>query len=94
MTYNFRVCEHDGLRHLSQSVQDNLKDILPTVSTATLSHHNNSRDFRVFVPIMNDLIKISLQTLTKDERLAKFGTTKMIDSTTISMCLTSYKTNL
>lgn len=86
----FHVCEHDGLRHLSQSVQDNLKDILPTVSTATLSHHNNSRDFRVFVPIMNDLIKIALQTLTKDERLAKFGTTKMIDSTTVSMCLTFF----
>lgn len=86
----FHVCEHDGLRHLSQSVQDNLKDILPTVSTATLSHHNNSRDFRVFVPIMNDLIKIALQTLTKDERLAKFGTTKIIDSTTVSMCLTFF----
>ena len=86
----FHVCEHDGLRHLSQSIQDNLKDILPTVSTATLSNHNNSRDFRVFVPIMNDLIKIALQTLTRDERLAKFGTTKMIDSTTVSMCLTFF----
>ena len=86
----FHVCEHDSLRDLNQSIQDNLKDILPAVSTATLSHHNNSRDFRVFVPIMNDLIKIALQTLTKDERLAKFGTTKMIDSTTVSMCLTFF----
>ena len=86
----FHVCEHDGLRHLSQSVQDNLKDILPTVSTTTLSNHNNNRDFRVFVPIMNNLIKTALQTLTRDERLAKFGTTKMIDSTTVSMCLTFF----
>lgn len=86
----FHVCEHDGLRHLSQSVQDNLKDILPTVSTTTLSNHNNNRDFRVFVPIMNNLIKKALQTLTRDERLAKFGTTKMIDSTTVSMCLTFF----
>ena len=82
----FHICEHDGLRHLSQSVQDNLKDILPTVSTTTLSNHNNNRDFRVFVPIMNT----ALQTLTRDERLAKFGTTKMIDSTTVSMCLTFF----
>lgn len=86
----FHVCEHDGLRHLSQSVQDNLKDILPTVSTTTLSNHNNNRDFRVFVPIMNNLIKKALQTLTRDECLAKFGTTKMIDSTTVSMCLTFF----
>ena len=39
---------------------------------------------------MNDLIQTALQTLTRDERLAKFGTTKMIDSTTISMCLTFF----
>lgn len=36
---------------------------------------------------MNSLIKKALVTLTKDEGLKMFGTTKMIDSTTISMCL-------
>lgn len=40
---------------------------------------------------MEKLIKTAIQTLTKDERLAKFGTTKMIDSTTVSMCLTFFE---
>jgi hypothetical protein len=86
----FHICEHDGLRHLNQSSQDNLTGIIPQVSLATLSNHNNNRDYKVFVPVMNRLVKTALQTLTKDERLAKFGTTKMIDSTTISMCLTFF----
>jgi hypothetical protein len=83
----FHVCEHDSLRHLNQSIQDNLSHILPYVSNSTLSHHHNNRDYKVFIPVMENLIKTALQTLTRDERLAKFGTIKMIDSTTVSMCL-------
>ncbi|MGL5676699.1 MAG: IS4 family transposase [Cellulosilyticaceae bacterium] len=87
----FHLCEHDSLRHLNQSIQDNLSHILPYVSHSTFSHHNNNRDYNVFIPVMEKLIKTALQTLTKDERLAKFGTTKMIDSTTVSMCLTFFE---
>ena len=87
----FHICEHDGLRHLSQCTLENLNHILPKISLATLSNHNNNRDYKVFLPVMSQLIKTALDTLTKDERLAKFGTTKMIDSTTISMCLTFFK---
>ena len=87
----FHVCEHDSLRHLNQSIQDNLSHILPSVSNSTFSHHNNNRDYRVFIPVMEKLIKTALQTLTRDERLAKFGTIKMIDSTTVSMCLTFFE---
>lgn len=86
----FHLCEHDGLRDLNQGMLEQMSNILPSVSLATLSNHNNTRDYRVFIPIMNDLIKTSLTTLTKDERLAKFGSVKMIDSTTISMCLTFF----
>ena len=87
----FHVCEHDSLRDLNQSIQDKLYHILPCVSNSTFSHHNNNRDYKVFIPIMEKLIKTALKTLTKDERLAKFGTTKMIDSTTVSMCLTFFE---
>lgn len=87
----YHVCEHDSLRHLNQSIQDNLSHILPHVSNGTFSHHNNNRDYNVFIPVMEKLIKTALQTLTRDERLAKFGTTKMIDSTTVSMCLTFFE---
>lgn len=86
----FHLCEHDGLRDLKQCMQDQMSGILPSISLSSLSNHNNNRDYRVFIPIMEDLIRICLNTLTKDERLAKFGSVKMIDSTTISMCLTFF----
>jgi hypothetical protein len=83
----FHEREHNSLRHLNQSIQDNLSHILPYVSNSTLSHHHNNRDYKVFIPVMENLIKTALQTLTRDERLAKFDTIKMIGSTTVSMCL-------
>lgn len=86
----FHLCEHKGLRDLNQGMLEQMPTILPSISLGTLSNHNNTRDYRVFIPIMNDLIKISLDTLTKDKRLEKFGSVKMIDSTTISMCLTFF----
>lgn len=86
----FHVCELDGLRHLNQCTLENLNHIIPEISLGTLSNHNNNRDYKVFLPVMNGLIKKALTTLTKDERLKKFGTTKMIDSTTVSMCLTFF----
>ena len=39
---------------------------------------------------MEKLILTALQMLSKDQRLAKFGSVKMIDSTTVSMCLTFF----
>lgn len=86
----FHLCEHDSLRDLKQSMTDQMSEILPDISLATLStlsNHNNNRDYRVFLPIMQDLIDTCVSTLTKDECLKKFGSVKMIDSTTISMCL-------
>lgn len=83
----FHICEHDGLRDLKQSMTDQMSEVLPDISLATLSNHNNTRDYRVFLPIMQDLINACVSTLTKDERLKKFGSVKMIDSTTVSMCL-------
>ena len=69
-----------SLRDLNQSIQDKLHHILPYVSHSTFSHHNNHRYYKVFIPVIEKLIKTALQTLTKDEHLVKFGTTKMIDS--------------
>lgn len=83
----FHICEHDGLRDLKQGMTEQMSEILPDLSLATLSNHNNTRDYRVFIPIMEDLINTCLLTLTRDERLKKFGSVKMIDSTTVSMCL-------
>ncbi|WP_054743271.1 hypothetical protein [Cellulosilyticum ruminicola] len=83
----FHICEHDGLRHLKQSMTEQMSEILPDISLVTLSNHNNPRDYRVFLPIMQELINTCVSTLKNDERLKKFGSVKMIDSTTVSMCL-------
>ena len=83
----FHICEHASLRALKQGMTEQMKDLLPEISLSTLSNHNNNRDYRVFPPIMNQLITLCLNTLTKDQRLSKFGSVKMIDSTTVSMCL-------
>lgn len=83
----FHICEHEGLRALNQGMLDQMNNLFPSISLATLSNHNNNRDYRVFLPIMNQLILLCLKTLTKDQRLVKFGSVKMIDSTTVSMCL-------
>lgn len=83
----FHICEHEGLRALNQGMLDQMNGLFPSISLATLSNHNNNRDYRVFLPIMNQLISLCLKELTKDQRIAKFGSVKMIDSTTVSMCL-------
>ena len=83
----FHICEHDGLRDLKQGMTEQMSEILPDISLTTLSNHNNTRDYKVFLPVMQDLINTCLSTLTKDQRLKKFGSVKMIDSTTVSMCL-------
>ena len=83
----FHICEHESLRALKQGMSEQMNDLLPEISLSTLSNHNNNRDYRVFLPIMDQLITLCLNTLTKDQRLAKFGSVKMIDSTTVSMCL-------
>lgn len=86
----FHVCELDRLRHLNQSIHDNLCGMLPNVNISILSNHNNVRDYSVFIPVMKKLILTALQTLTKDQRLIKFGSVKMIGSITVSMCLTFF----
>ena len=83
----FHICEHESLRALRQGMTEQMKDLLSEISLATLSNHNNNRDYRVFLPIMDQLINLCLKTPTKDQRLTKFGSVKMIDSTTVSMCL-------
>ena len=83
----FHICEHESLCALKQGMSKQMKDLLPEISLSTLSNHNNNRDYRAFLPIMDQLITLCLNALTKGQRLSKFGSVKMIDSTTVSMCL-------
>ena len=62
-----------------------MKDLFPEINLSTLSNHDNNRDYHVFLPVMNQLITFYLKTLTKDQRLTKFDSVRMIDSTTVNL---------
>ncbi|WP_275051655.1 transposase [Clostridium manihotivorum] len=67
-----------------------LKTIIVSVSLGTLSHHNNKRNFEVFLPILTELINKAVNIGSVNESLKRFGPVKLIDSTTISMSLNLY----
>lgn len=73
------------------SMSPRLKALVQSVSLGTLSHHNKRRNYEVFLPVMNELISKALNTVSVNETLKKFGPVKLIDSTTISMCLSLYQ---
>lgn len=89
----FHIAEHKGLRDLNDSVSlsPRLKLLVKSVSLGTLSRHNNNRNYEVFVPVMLELISKAFNSIPANEALKKFGPIKLIDSTTISMCLTFYQ---
>ncbi len=88
----YHLAELVSLRDLSDSSSYNsgLKESLKDVSLGTLSHQNNNRNFGVFVPVMNAVIKLGLDTLSDDKRIQKYGCVEIIDSTTMSMILTYF----
>lgn len=89
----YHIGQKDGLRDTNDCscMSLRLKEIVKRVSLSTLSHHNKNRNFEVFLPVMNELINKALNTVSVNETLKKFGPIKLIDSTTISMCLTFYE---
>lgn len=89
----YHLDQKDSLREIRDctSLSSRLKEIIKSVSLGTLSHHNKNRSFEVFLPVLNELISRAINTGPMNEILKKFGPVKLIDSTTISMCLTFYK---
>lgn len=65
-----------------------LKATVASVSLSILSCHNNKRNYKVFLPVLNELINKVLNTGSANESLKRFDSIKLIDySTTISMSL-------
>jgi hypothetical protein len=85
----FQLAKLDSLRdlHAFMKSDSDLKDTIRGVSLGSLSNYNNQIDCRVFIPIMNELIKTALDSLTPSERIKEFGSVKLIDSSTISMAI-------
>lgn len=87
------ISQKDSLRDLSFgiSMSSKLKETVASVSLSTLSYHNNKRNYEVFLPVLNELINKVLNTGSVNESLKRFGSIKLIDSTTISMSLNLYQ---
>jgi hypothetical protein len=88
----YHILQKDYLRDLSSGIcmSKKLKTIIVSVSLGTLSHHNNRRNFEVFLPILTELINKAVNIGSVNESLKRFGPVKLIDSTTISMSLNLY----
>jgi hypothetical protein len=88
----YHILQKDNLRDLSSGIcmSKKLKTIIVSVSLGTLSHHNNRRNFEVFLPILTELINKAVNIGSVNESLKRFGPVKLIDSTTISMSLNLY----
>lgn len=87
-----QLLQAESLRDLRDTIQDSLtlKDLVAEASLSTISNHNNSRDYNVFLPVMNKLIEHASSTLSPNERIKRFGSVKLLDSTTISLCLSYF----
>lgn len=89
----FHLAKLDSLRDIDDFMQSNskLKESIKSVSLGMLSNYNNYMDYNVYIPILNELIATALKQLPVNEKLKKFGTIKLIDSSTISMAKTYFQ---
>ena len=89
----FHLAKLDSLRDIDDFMQSDskVKESIKSVSLGMLSNYNNHIDYNVYIPILNELISNSLDQLPVSEKIKKFGTIKLIDSSTISMAKTYFK---
>lgn len=88
----FHISELDSLRDINDFMKSpsDLKQLVKGVSLGSLSNYNNKIDYEVLLPIMNDIILKALISIPVNERIKKFGSVKLIDSTTVSMGMTYF----
>jgi hypothetical protein len=88
----YHLEQKDSLRDTNKCVclSPRLKKLLKDVSLSTLAYHNKKRNYEVFLPVLSELIAKTLNTGSTNDILKRFGSVKLIDSTTISMALTFY----
>lgn len=89
----FQLAKLDSLRdlHVFMQSDSDLKSIIKGVSLGSLSNYNNYLDYKIFIPVMNELIKTALDSLTPSKKIKEFGNVKLIDSSTISMVITYFQ---
>lgn len=88
----FHIAELDSLRDINDFMKSpsDLKQLIKGVSLGSLSNYNNKINHEILLPIMNDVILKALISIPVSQRIKKFGSVKLIDSTTVSMGMTYF----
>lgn len=88
----FHIAELDSLRDINDFMKSpsELKQLIKGVSLGSLSNYNNKINYEVLLPTMNDIILKALISIPVSQRIRKFGSVKLIDSTTIGMGITYF----
>ncbi|EPY2274187.1 IS4 family transposase [Clostridium sporogenes] len=89
----FQIAELDYLRDIHEFMQSksDLTQIIKGVSLGSLSNYNNKINYTVLLPVINSILIKSFISIPANKRIEKFGSVKLIDSSTISTCITYFK---
>lgn len=89
----FHISKLDSLRDIEEFMRSKseLTQVIERVSLGSLSNYNNNLNYEVLLPILKSITQKLLVSTNVSSRLKKFGTIKLIDSTTISVCSTYFK---
>ncbi len=89
----FQIAELDYLRDIHEFMQSksDLTQIIKGVSLGSLSNYNNKINYTVLLPVINSILIKSFISIPTNKRIKKFGSVKLIDSSTISTCITYFK---
>ncbi len=88
----FHIAKLDSLRDINDFMKSpsELKQLIYGASLGSLSNYNNKINYEVLLPIMNGIIRKTLISIPVSQRVKKFGSVKLIDSTTVSMGITYF----
>lgn len=89
---HYHLTEKDSLEDFVSELQSNpkLNQSLPLISKSQLSRKNESRDNRVFLEIFQHLFDKLQSQQGLRKTLKDIGTVKIIDSSTVSLCLSLF----
>ncbi|HIG0362431.1 MULTISPECIES: hypothetical protein [Clostridium] len=89
----FQIAELDYLRDIHKFMQSksDLTQIIKGVNLGSLSNYNNKINYTVLLPVINSILIKSFISIPANKRIEKFGSVKLIDSSTISTCITYFK---
>ena len=88
----FHLTEKDSLEDFVSDLTHNkeLNEALPKISKSQLSRTNKSRPYLLFSEIFNHLFDKLKSNVGLKKSLKEIGSVKLIDSSTISLCLSSF----